>query len=561
MPCRARWRRCTKRLPAVSPRLSLGIAGLLQGAARARYPQGMSGRSTSRALLIGLLLLAGLVGCLSERRRIVRPDAESPDGSGVDASPDTTPVVTQLSQNLGTLSFAVTPDSQRVVFISDHNWPYLKSVSIAAGDGILISPTPPAPLPIGYGVRQFSVVDSSNVVFLADTTLDKPTSLYFTAAAGGEIVLLSAEYDVVSYRVANEARFVAFGVENGGKVELYRTRLVNPFISVLGAHNTLAEPTSYESTPRGLHLLHLGPGADGPRQLIVTDIVAGDQLTLDDGEGQVQSFRVNAPSTRVVYLTTTALGGQALSSIALDASGRAPLLSGTNAETAETRVLQYQIAPDGNHVVYLANLDAPQEYRLYHRNIVGGSQTTLSPGTDGLAVRADLIRFTPDSTRVVFAAVNRGEFQLYVVPTGGGEALALLPSGVDALVAPSKSPALLVSNSYVVFNASSDGSLLYRVALTGGTPLKLTDNLVVDETQSILLDARERVYFLRRAPIGAVQLLSAALGDGATTRISPNETVELDVQRFLLSPDGAYIVFGGDLAVIGQLDLLSATLP
>lgn len=147
--------------------------------------------------------------------------------------------ITKLSEKvsvdgvLGTHIYEISPDSTKVVFRSDRDFPNavvrLYSVDIHGGDITTLSNnlTDDATLDV---TENFAISpDSTTVVFIGDTEIDAFYSLYSVSINGGEVIKLSSSLvastnTVVGlFRINNTSSQVAFGLYNSSseKFSLY----------------------------------------------------------------------------------------------------------------------------------------------------------------------------------------------------------------------------------------------------------------------------------------------------------------------------------------------------
>lgn len=237
---------------------------------------------------------------------------------------------------------------------------------------------------------------------------------------------------------------------------------------------------------------------------------AAIELVAADPQAHVLEYAIEAGSQRVVFLRGDAdgLAPRELFSIPIDGSAPAVRLSprhlgdpgGTGPRTAS-----FQIAPDGQHVVFLVEQEGAPN-RLY---------SVATDGHEPARVLAANVRgpflFTPRSDRVVHRALRPGGVTGLFVQSLVGGAPTLLHEPADTL------DRLELAGSGVLFVDVPPGSgeRLFRVALTGATPARA---------------------------------LSARLPVGRSLR------------EFHASPDGVRVVYSADAEVAGVFTLFSAPL-
>lgn len=181
------------------------------------------------------------------------------------------------------------------------------------------------------------------------------------------------------------------------------------------------------------------------------------------------------------------------------------------------------------------------------------------------ATVGDVLEFqvSPDSRRVVYRADQDQDevFRLYSVPIDGGEVVALgrAPvAGGDVL------PFVLqisTDSSVAVYRADLEADEvveLYASPLDGGPDRKLSGALVAGgDVQSFALsaDAARVVYLADQEADERFELYSVALAGGAPVRLNGPLVAGGDVQRFLVAPDGQRVVFAADATTDGVPEL------
>jgi Tol biopolymer transport system component len=239
----------------------------------------------------------------------------------------------------------------------------------------------------------------------------------------------------------------------------------------------------------------------------------------------------------------------------------------------------FAVSPDGRRVIYIADQATDGVMELYSAPIEGGVAMKLNPplphGGNVLSARV-----SPDGRRALYVADQEAAlvFDLYSAPLEGGPAVRLSSLGRDrALFAFDVSP----DGRRAVFIAQQRGAAreLFSVEVAGGTPVPLSGPL--PEGGGIaafaISPAGERVVFAgEQHSAGVTELYSVAIGGGEPVRLSPPLPPERDVylgdacrgQRghgdpddappFLISPDGARVVYCADQDADEVLELYSA---
>ncbi|MCA9524379.1 MAG: PD40 domain-containing protein [Myxococcales bacterium] len=567
-------------------------------------------------LVVWLAILA--VGCISDRRLIIRPDlagldaeegsdvgsdatlpddtsstadlgdsgeavdqsvAETSDGGTDDvpftdgASETLTPVIATIEPEIASLEFQISPDSQRVVYLKDSNGVVFTQIDLMVapiGGGTALRLSHEHPLLENYGVSQFSVTSALTVVFEGDTEPGAPAGIFVVPILGGEPTRVSGKNLSEGFVVSADGQRVVFAVPDQGSYGVFRTPVQNPDPGPIGKHYTLASVDSYAITPNSSFIVHIGPGDAGLRQLFATNIIAGLQNALSTVDESVSSFQINSTSTRVVFQAETAAGLRNLYSVATDGTGKKTLPSGPIVGLGAFDIGGFRISPDGATVVFVGDPELDGVMRLYSVPTNGGLQHTLSlTDAPDVTKRVDpaLVRFSEDSRRVVFAGdlETDGVVRLYSAPLPDGPSIPLLPSDRPALSVVSRSGSTfrVVGGRVIFVGASGAGTeTLYAVPVEGGELVTLSESPIAAFEPALIPDVGSgRLFAALIGAQGATQLILLPIDGGETTPISMNEGSDLDVQRFLVSPDGVYVVFGGDLEIVGKVGLFSAWLP
>jgi len=171
-------------------------------------------------------------------------------------------------------------------------------------------------------------------------------------------------------------------------------------------------------------------------------------------------------------------------------------------------------------------------------------------------------RFTPDGTRVVYRADREEDelFRLYVVPSAGGPVLALGPRPVAGGAVLDFE--LAAEGRAVVYRADQEVDErveLFTSPLSGRAPgTRLSGALVAggDVTRfAVARGGRCVVYLADQEVDERFELYAVALGGGTPVRLSGPLVAGGDVARFRIAPDGRHVVYTADASVDGALEL------
>jgi hypothetical protein len=212
---------------------------------------------------------------------------------------------------------------------------------------------------------------------------------------------------------------------------------------------------------------------------------------------------------------------------------------------------QYQVSPDEQYFVYVADQDLNDAREIYSVSVDGSSTPTKL--NDDLGIGSDVNDFliSPDSSTVVYllGRVENGEFftDLYSVPITGGTPVQLNPEGENA-----RTDFVITPDSARVIFGSQDAIDRGYYYYEGQLEEEASD---VSDTSAEIADGED--VSTRGNPTIGTMLYSIPINGGPLTVVaqSPDETRALG--SFSLSPDGSTIVVLGDLDVDNQTEIYS----
>jgi Tol biopolymer transport system component len=214
-------------------------------------------------------------------------------------------------------------------------------------------------------------------------------------------------------------------------------------------------------------------------------------------------------------------------------------------------VLEAQLTPDGNRIVYLADQDTNGVPELYSVDATGGPVTKLSTApVAGRAVSA--FEITPDGSRVVFlAAQGVSRVELFSVPVTGGPVTRLNDELILILEGSVRSFQLTPDGGRVVFLADQDTVNhveLYSVPVGGGPlPVKLNGMDIVSGGSvlsfQISPDGSRVVYRGDTEVDNLIELFSVPVLGGAITQLSPVSLTEDVAAGFQITPNGSLVLY------------------
>jgi len=186
--------------------------------------------------------------------------------------------------------------------------------------------------------------------------------------------------------------------------------------------------------------------------------------------GSVGNWKIAADGSRVFYDgVQTTPGMREVHDVPLDGSQATRILSTPLLPGRSCSLFPFQVSPDENHLLYLADQDTDEKVELYSVPTDGSRVSTKLNGP--LIAQGDVqvdMRWTPDGSRVLFRAdaVQDSFFYLYSVVADGSQApVQLHPQGVFSFgVTLDSSRAIFLSNQ------------LYTVPVDGSAPSQRLSN-------------------------------------------------------------------------------------
>lgn len=337
------------------------------------------------------------------------------------------------SVDSGTLAFS--PDSSRVVFLSDwQNYSDYELFSVPAAGGTATRLN--GDLPVNGTLAGFEITpDGENVVYVASQDSASMTELYIVPLTGGDNVKLNDPL------VAGGLIWRAMLSPDGGHVvytaiqdvstqwEIYSVALTDPPGAPVQLNPEMAanrdviydtfriSPDSStvvyvaDALLNDVNLFYSVPISGGPATQL-TQIATGAPIL-----GWQYTFEISPDSSRLVYRATYQ-GTREVFSVALTGGPVATL----NEPMVEFgHVEEFHIAPDSSRVVYLAAQEDPNSQELYSVPIAGGPVAKLNSALPWLG-HVISAQISPDSERVVYVADQqvRHEYEIYSVPLADG---------------------------------------------------------------------------------------------------------------------------------------------
>jgi hypothetical protein len=445
----------------------------------------------------------------------------------------------------GIAAFAITPDSQRVVYLAGSFSTGLYQLWSVAIDGssspVRLNPTPPA----NGGVTGFEIApNGSRVVFRGDLPTDEEFALWSVPVAGpsAQAVQLSpapqvAGSDVNAFVItADSQRAVYDGVlRNNAVDELWSSPLaggaaarLNPQLA--GAFGVDPSPAvAFRSSADGSRVLYVGDFRTPGRFELFTVPAAGPATSASAisvtavPQGNVAEFELASGTPKVVFLGDLLVAGTVqLWASAVDGSGTPVRLSHAS-PVSGGNVTGFAIASGASpRVLFRGDAFVDERYDLYQVAITGGGPTRLNSVSVATGDVETDFAISPDGTAVVFRGnLNSADkIELYSAASNGG-------SGSAQRLSPSSTP-------------------------TGAN----VDAFAIDATSTTV------VYAGDVSTDGRTELWSVPIAGPASSglRLHPAPGANQNVTAFALSPGGADVAFIADLVVDQRFDLWWAPL-
>jgi hypothetical protein len=415
---------------------------------------------------------------------------------------------------------AISPDSSRVVYRADANTDEvveLFSVPIAGGTVTRLN----ADLEADRDVTRFLISPTGDfVIYLADHPRNDQFYLYHVPIAGGAVTQANQDLDPWN-DVESE-----FAITTGGEGVIYRAtttvsqnaHLFLKLLSGTGAVRELSSPlpasinvASFKIIPNGSAVVYRADEGGGVWNLFISSLYVDYGLRITDSTSArlISAYAFIANGTAVGYIAEHAVtaGKFELWVARIDGSGDPAIASAPICPDCD--VEEFQVAPNGHDLVYKV-LDAAGASRL-HSVVAGVGVTVITPSL-------------PAGRRV-------GGFQ--ITPNSLG----------------------------VMYLAQQDGlqNELYSVWITGGPTLKLSQPLAAGtdvRKASVTLNSAGVLYIAQAEGSGSAALFLTPITAPQWTRLSrPIQVASGEVESYMLSPDGAWLVYQADAEVLDQEEL------
>ena len=292
-----------------------------------------------------------------------------------------TPVLINDNQFGSVNDYQISPDSQNVVYKGF----YMAVVPIAGGASTALVDE----LGSGGVIREFVITsDSQWVVYRSDKLIDNKEELFRVPIEGGQFVRVSGEIDDVDsvmseWAISPDLQYVVYTTSNptGSVWNLFRS-----------------------------------------------DFLTGSAVQLNptfDNGGRVTDFKVTSDAQRVVFRTGQIVRDFELFSVLSNGDGLVRL--NTDLTTNQSLgVDQFQVSPDGKHVVFSADLNVRQRLEIFSTPVTGGTLQRLNPDRRKFS-EFDRFLISDDSETVFMelTPTSGGFHDIYAAPLTGGAARML----------------------------------------------------------------------------------------------------------------------------------------
>ncbi len=473
------------------------------------------------------------------------------------------------------INYQISPDARRVVYIADQivNGKFeLFSVSINGGTVVKLN----ADLASDGRVTRAEITPDSNfVIYLSTGSNSNTLELYRVPITGGAPIRLNADLanggEVSSFRISSDNRHVVYLADQleAGVDELFSVPISGGTPTRLSI-NLIEDRVidSYMISGDGQRLVYLTRLLFRGYLLYSVPITGGSAIPLNSAlatRSSVFQFKISPNSQRVVYLSSeeTTSGRSELFSVPI-AGGTPIRLNANLVNGGNVSFSKFEISPNSQRVVYIADQDIDDVNQLYSVPLEGGTSIRIN-GNVLLSGDVRSFRISSDSQRVVYEASDavNTSVELFSVPISSRLPSPLTVGALQNNL--SISQYLISENSqhvvYELFDPSSSSTsstMIFSESITGGQPVTLSSD-VRPSVLRISADS-ERVIFLGDNAQRVTELFSVPLTGGEISRLNTPLPFNADVDGFDISSDGKRIVYLADQDVFDELELFSVRL-
>lgn len=473
-----------------------------------------------------------------------------------------------LQPNSNIKELKISPDGQYALFLADditENAFELYSVPInGQEEPTLLSG---GLLPTNSAVKNYIISpDSSRVVYTADQDIAGLKELYSVAISGGQITKLNPPLSWAGNGVqVGSAKFSP----DGSRV-VFAAELVNPgileLISVPSGGGTSIRLNGdfvlngnlydFDITPNGSHVVYLAAQDTAfISEVYIVPLVGGANRKLNDtlpAQGYVQMFKISPDSSRIVYTASQDNAGTwEIYSVSLTDTNATPIkLNPPFGPNRDVVFNKFEISPDGNKVVYMADQVLNDINYFFSVPITGGASTQLTDLSTGTlqTIIAPYFEISSDSNWLVFRSKLGNKTEVYSVTLAGGAVTKLngpiIPdngSVVNFQISPNSSRVVFLAHQQ-----TTNSQELFSAPIAGGVVDKLNSALpssgnvvrfqISEDNQRVVYSADQQVF-------GVNELFSVPLADGEITKLNPPLVAGGYVGYFQISPNSNHVIY------------------
>jgi dipeptidyl aminopeptidase/acylaminoacyl peptidase len=463
--------------------------------------------------------------------------------------------------------YQISADGRRVVFVADarlNNVDELFSVLTTGGQRVQLS----TPLMADQNVSQFVVSpDSQYVAYLVSET-SKSHGLYLVPISGGSPVELFGDLPdgniILDIRITPDSQNVIFLQVRMATMHVPETETLWR-VPIAGGDPIMISPGScdpcsfeYQIAPDSQSIIYLQRPYATFNSLWGSDL-AGNREMLDSSG--IRDFQITPDGDYVIYRQQDA--GSAIHLFSIPISGGIPSkLSGDPAHSMQVK--SFEISPNSQQVVYLADESLDEMFMLYGAKADGSSPSSwpLIAGLVPTDRDVEGFRITPNSLGVVFKAdlIIDEKVDLFSVPITGASPFHLSPgmhndgdvSGF--MITPNSQGVVFVANAIdpgkeELFAATINGSYLNRLNANLPAGGNVIDFRISPNSQGV-------VYLADQGVASQFNIYAVPTVGGLTpTRVNSVMVAGGDVHRFTITPDSKGVVYLADQLADGVDEL------
>ena len=459
------------------------------------------------------------------------------------------------------ISYSISPDGRYVVYVADaHDDEIFEifSVPTIGGPPVTLFTAPVTNLTVFPKITQ----DSSHVVFIAGGDPERIFDLYAVPIAGGPIVelVVGARCMHGIFKISPDSMNVFFIEEQ--TIPVYNQILWR--LPIDGSPPIRISPETcwdceyeYKISPDSLNIVYSEFSDTDPKSLYGVDLDGNNRRMLAP---MVVDFDITPDGNVVVF--TQYIPSPKINLYAVPISGGVTTqLNGDLVEGGQ--VMAFNITPDSQHVVYRADERIDAQYLLYGAKIDGSDRWPLIVPAIPVSPTMDIISFdiTPNGQGVIFKAdyFAAGRYDLFSVPILGGRPYHLNYELTDYEYI---SVVQITPNSLgVVYLAHIEPGLteLFAVSIFGTDHVKLNPTLSSGGSVEYfrISPNSQGVVYIADQEMARVNNLYAVPIWGGIPPVQLNPPLESwgDVLRFSITPDSKGVVYLADQEVDGQWEL------